>query len=79
MKIGGRTFRSDKINSNTENLFDAYYKKHHVYVEYIKDRGGMKDYNVEVRDETGILACDTIVTRCQIRDAIIYALDGAMI
>lgn len=79
MKIGGRIFRTDKINSNTEYLFDAYYKKHRVYVEFIKDNGGMKDFNVEVIDESGMLACDSIVTRCSIRDAVIYALNGAMI
>lgn len=81
MKIGGRIIQDSNIESNTEFIFQATYKKHYINVSLIKSggRNSNNEYDIDVRHFDGGFAVMAIITRCSIRDAIIYALDGAML
>lgn len=80
MNIGGRIFRKKNITVNTEREFSATYKKHFINVNIHKEfEHENPEWNIDIRHFDGGMACDTIVKRCCIRDAVIYGLDGAML
>jgi hypothetical protein len=80
MKIGGRIIQEKNINVNTENAFSATYKQHFINVMLHKTfKGENPEWDIDVRHYNGGIAASTIVKRCTIRDAIIYALDGALL
>jgi len=80
MKIAGRVFRNDNIISDTGDLFEAIYRKHRITIRKVKgDEYGMKDYYIDVRTVKGVYVYHTTVTRCQIRDALSYALNETFI
>ena len=80
MKIGGRIIQEKNISVNTENAFSATYKQHFINVMLYKTfEGENPEWDIDVRHYNGEIAASTIVKRCIIRDAIIYALDGALL
>lgn len=76
MKIGGRVIQGRNIQINTPEQFLATYKKHVISVLFVKS-GHTNEYNLDVRNDRGIVAVQIPIQRCTIRDAIIEALNGA--
>lgn len=80
MNIGGRIIQTGNITINTKTEFEATYKKHIINVKLHKEhKGANPEWDIDVRHFSGGIAASTIVQRCTIRDAIIEALDGAML
>jgi len=83
MKIGGdrlRIIQNKNITKNDKYNFSATYRKHYIEVHLFKEVPGENPHwNVEIYHFDGGAACDTIVQRCNIKDAISYGLDGAML
>lgn len=80
MMIGGRVFRTKNISVDTETKFSTKYKKHYIEVAFHKQEGNNNpEWSVDVWHFDGTYAVETIVQRCIIRDAIIYALNGALL
>jgi len=76
MKIAGRILQNRCIITNTESDFSAVYKKNYIRVNLIK-KGHTNEYDIDVRTFNGIPKCTTVCIRCNIRDAVIFALQGA--
>lgn len=78
MKIEGRIIQDKYISVNTEGEFSAVYKAHVINVKLHK-KGHTNEYDINVRHFNGSIAANTYVNRCNIRDAIIYALEGSLL
>lgn len=81
MKIGGRIFQQRKIRNNTEETFDAEYKKSNFYITTDHGHGEaeyphLKRFDIDVRYKDGGFLVNTFKDFHDIRSAIIYALDG---
>lgn len=77
-KNGRRIIQDKNISINTSDKFSATYKKHYVEISlHKKEKGSNPEWNCDVWHFNGGFAVQTIVQRCNIRDAIVYALDGA--
>lgn len=83
MIIGGnkrRVIQEKNITKNDKLNFSATYKQHYIEVHLHKKEFNANAYwTVEIWHYNGGYACDSIVQRCTIRDAISYGLDGAML
>ncbi len=82
MKIGGRIFQQKKIRENTSEKFDAQYKKCNFYITTDHGFGEaeykhLKRFCIDVRAEDGGFLVNTYKDFHDIRNAIIYSLDGA--
>lgn len=81
MKVAGRIIQNKNISVNTEEHFSATYKQHYIEIQLNKSKGngGKPYYDCDVWHFNGGFAVATIIQRCTIRDALIYALDGALL
>lgn len=80
MKIGGRIILAGNISTSTTTEFSATYKRHYINVKLYKEIPGQNpEWDCDVRHFDGGMAVNTIVQRCSIHDAIVYALDGALL
>lgn len=85
MKISGLIIQDRKIISNSDNIFDATYKGKHIYITTDHGFGNakyshLKRFLVDVKDiKTGMYDVESYQDLHTIRDAISYALKGAML
>jgi hypothetical protein len=80
MKIGGRIIQDRNISVNTNEKFSATYKKHYIEIEMREnDKRRNPTFSVDVWHFNGSWAVEAFVDRCSIHDAIIYALNGALL
>ncbi len=80
MKVGGRVIQNKNISVNTETEFSATYKNHYIEIKlYKRERGENPEWNIDVWHFDGGTAVESIERRCTIHDALIYALNGAML
>ncbi len=80
MKIGGRIIQNRNIKISTGIEFSATYKQHYIEVSlYKQDKGSNPEWDCVVSSFDGGAACNTIVMRCTIHDAIVYALNSALL
>lgn len=82
MIIGGRHKRriiqNKNISANTNEKFSATYKQHYIEVSiHKKEQNSNPEWSCDVWHFNGGFAVSTIVQRCTVKDAIMYALDGA--
>lgn len=79
MKVAGRTIQERNITCNTEREFSARYKGCLIYCrDDGKGRyGHLREYYIEVCAPDGCYLVHDAKDLHSIRDAIIYALDGA--
>ncbi len=81
MKVGGRIIQNKNILVNTEIMFIGKYKKHRI--EVLKRVSFKTDENpewsIDVYGFDGSVSVQDIVQRCCIHDAIVFALDGALL
>ena len=85
MKVAGRVIQNRNIILNTPEDFEAKYKGHmilittdHVFGE--PDFGHLKRFSIDVYElNTGTYAVQTWLDKHTLRDAIIYALEGAQL
>jgi hypothetical protein len=76
MKIAGKVIQNRNIRVNNKRGFSAHYKGYLIDVcIYAEFERANPEFTVIVIAPNGSYACNTRVRRCQIRDAIIYALE----
>jgi hypothetical protein len=85
MKVAGCVFQNRNITINTENEFDALYKGKRIYITTDHGFGEpkyrqLKRFLIDVIDiKTGMYDVQTYQDCHSVRDAIIQALNGAML
>jgi len=85
MKVSGCIIQKRQIIDNTENLFNANYKSKRIYITTDHGFGKpqynhLKRFSIDVVDiKTGMYDVQSYQDCHTIRDAIIYALKGAML
>ncbi len=80
MKIGDRIIHNKRIVVNTDREFLAIYKNHEIVVKfYRKIPYELPEWDIDVRSLSGGIAAATYCQRANIHDAIIFALDGALL
>ena len=85
MKVSGCIIQKRQIIDHTENLFHAYYKCKLIYISTDHGFGKpqydhIKRFLIDVVDiKSGMYIVQTYQDCHTIRDAIIYALKGAML
>lgn len=85
MKVSGCIIQNRQIIDHTENLFNANYKGKRIYISTSQEFGKpqydhLKRFLIDVVDiKTGIHNVHAYKDLHTIRDAIIYALKGAML
>lgn len=80
MKIGGRIILAKNIRVYTSIEFSATYKRHYINVKLYRELPGQNpEWDCDVRHYDGGIAVNTIIQRCSIHDAIVYALDGSLL
>lgn len=84
MKIAGAVIQNKNIKVNTESEFEAIYKGRRIYI--CTDHGFGKAkydhltrYDITVRDGSGMYDVESYEDLHTMRDAIIYALKGALL
>lgn len=85
MKVAGCIIQKRQIIDHTQNLFNANYKGKRIYIS-TEHRFGksqydhLKRFSIDVVDiKTGMYDVQTYEDLYTMRDAIIYALNGAML
>lgn len=85
MKISGKVIQDRMIRQYTEDVFDASYKGREIYITSDHGHGPaeydhLTRYDITVRVfESGMYDVDTYEDCHTMRDAIRYALEGAML
>lgn len=81
MKICGKIIQERNIKVNTTDEFSAVYKKHYITIFRLEkiDRYDNQTFNVDVTDLAGCYAVNAVFEGRSMRDAIIYALKGALL
>jgi len=71
-----RIIQNKNISKNDKYNFSATYKKHYIEVHlFTKKPKENPHWNIEIYHFDGGAACDTIVQKCTIKDAISYGLN----
>lgn len=85
MKISGKVIQNRNIRQHTEEVFDASYKGREIYITSDHGHGPpeydyLTRYDITVRAfESGMYDVYTYADFHTMRDAIRYALEGAML
>jgi len=80
MKIGGRIIQNKNISVSIDKKFSATYKKHYIEIEmHENSKKGNPIFSVDVWHFDGSWAVEAFVERCNIHDAIIYALNASLL
>lgn len=84
MKVAGAVFRKKYIHENTDDDFVAYYKNRCICITTNHGHGKpdyehLERYDITVTYKDGSYDVDTWQDLHTMRDAIIYALKGAML
>ena len=83
MKISTAIIQNKNIYENNENVFSARYKSHDIYITTYHGHGKPKHEHLNRYDITvrlnGSYAVDTYEDFHNIKDAIRYALKGALL